>query len=604
MTATTHTPSCTVVICTRDRAELLDRCLDAVARLEYAQFNVLVVDNAPTTTDTRDVAKRWSVDYVLEPIPGLSRARNRGARSASVEIVAYLDDDSVPRRDWLTHLVAEFDDRRTMAAAGRILPIGADATAELLSRWTGSLDRGIARRAVTVAHPLWFELVNFGGIGAGCNMAVRREAFEVWPGFDERLGRGAVIECGEDDFAFFALVELGYQVVYAPGAVVHHPDRPDVEKRRSEFIRDVTASAGYLTLLFVEKSRYRGRVIRYVIGWLRGEPRPWRSLGPAPSAVRPSRLRMTVARLAGIARYARCRLWAHRADAAGPEARVPLAGGSRGAAPGAISRLARRARNFLRASRMLARVGATLPSILLFPVRRRLGHPRSQIVFRSGVSLAAPVDEPLLGLIQEIWADRCYAVGEPDAPAGGVIVDIGAHVGVFTAWAATHYKGLRVVALEPSSRMCAALRENVAASRLHDVTAVQAACGARAGQATLYSRGAEGMNSLYKTDNYGSAFRSLETVQVVTLDEVFSRFAIERCALLKLDCEGAEYDILFNAAGGTLARIDRIAMEYHVGLAPGCPQALQDFLEGRGFTVRYSPLADEEGGYLHAVRRR
>jgi FkbM family methyltransferase len=604
MTATSAIPSCTVVICTRDRPELLDRCLDAVTRLHYPRFSVLVVDNVPTTTESHDVAKRWSVDYVLEPIPGLSRARNHGARSTSTEIVAYLDDDAVPRRDWLTRLVAEFDNQRTMAVAGRILPLTADAAVEPPSRWTGSLDRGSVRRAVTLAHPLWFELANFGGIGSGGNMAFRRSAFEVWPGFDERLGRGAAIGCGEDDLAFFSLVELGYQVVYAPGAVVRHPDRPDVEKHWSQYMRDVTASAGYVTLLFVEKPRYRGRLLRYVVGWLRGAPRPWRRPGSWPSAVLPSRWRMTIARLAGITLYARCRLRSHRADAAGPGVRVPRAAGGRGPGRGPVRGLSRRAGDYLRASRMLARAGATLPSILLFPVRRRLTHPRSQIVLRSGASLVAPVDEPLLGLIQEIWVDRCYAVDEPDTASGGVIVDIGAHVGVFTAWAATQYKGLRVVALEPSSRMCAALRENVAASRLNDVTIVQAACGAGAGEAALYSRGAEGMNSLYQKDNYGSAFRALETVQVVTLDEVFRRFAIERCALLKLDCEGAEYDILFNAADVTLARVERIAMEYHVGLAPGSPEALRDFLDGRGFTVRYSPLADEEGGYLHAVRRR
>jgi len=255
-----------------------------------------------------------------------------------------------------------------------------------------------------------------------------------------------------------------------------------------------------------------------------------------------------------------------------------------------VSGLGRRAGNYLRSSGMLARAGATLPSILLFPVRRRLRHPRNQIALRNGASLVSPPDEPLLGLIQEIWLDQCYADESPDSTSGGVVVDIGAHVGVFTAWAATQYKGCRVVALEPSSRMCAALRENVAASRLRDVTVVQAACGARAGEATLYARGAEGMNSLHRKD--------------MTLDEVFHRFAIERCALLKLDCEGAEYDILFNAADVTLGRVERIAMEYHVGLAPGSPEGLRDFLDVRGFSVRYSPLADEEGGYLHAVRRR
>jgi len=253
---------------------------------------------------------------------------------------------------------------------------------------------------------------------------------------------------------------------------------------------------------------------------------------------------------------------------------------------------------------MLARAGATLPSILLFPVRRRLRQPRSQIALRGGVSLTAPVAEPLLGLIQEIWVDHCYAADVPEVPPGEVIVDIGAHVGVFTAWAATRYKGRRIVALEPSSRMCGVLRENIASSRLSDVTVVQAACGGFTGEATLYSRGCDAMNSLYAKDNYGSSFRSLETARVVSLDDVFRRFAIERCALLKLDCEGAEYDILFNASSDTLDRVERIAMEYHVGLAPGTPDSLGAFLTGRGFDVRCGPPLDEEGGYLHAVRPR
>src|SRR5712692_6410138 len=54
-------PSCTVVICTRDRPALLDRCLGAVTRLDHPGFRILVVDNAPTTTETRDVTRHWRV---------------------------------------------------------------------------------------------------------------------------------------------------------------------------------------------------------------------------------------------------------------------------------------------------------------------------------------------------------------------------------------------------------------------------------------------------------------------------------------------------------------------------------------------------------------
>ncbi len=308
MTATAHSPSCTVVICTRDRPELLDRCLDAVMRLHYPRFNVLVVDNAPTTTDSRDVSKRWNVRYVLEPTPGLSRARNRGARSTGTEIVAYLDDDSVPEIDWLTCLAPAFTTPTVMAAAGRILPIIEGSGNGRPARWRGSLDRGSAQRAVTRAHPLWFELANFGGLGSGGNMAFRRDAFEVWPGFDERLGLGAPIPCGEDYHAFFSLIERGYEVLYVPDAVVRHPDRPDIERRRAQHVTDVAASAGYVTLLLVEKPAYRRRLIRYVIEWLVGTPRPWRAPVEAPSLHAVPRWQFALARLSGVLLYVRCRL--------------------------------------------------------------------------------------------------------------------------------------------------------------------------------------------------------------------------------------------------------------------------------------------------------
>jgi cellulose synthase/poly-beta-1,6-N-acetylglucosamine synthase-like glycosyltransferase len=300
--------SCTVIICTRDRPEQLDRCLAAVARLTYPTYEVLVVDNAPTTTETRDITKRWTAAYLLEPVQGLSRARNSGARAASTDLVAYLDDDSIPEPEWLTHLAAEFATPAVMAAAGRILPLVAeDATGEP-ARWTGSLDRGGARRVVTHAHPLWFELANFGGIGSGGNMAFRRAAFEAWPGFDERLGRGAPIPGGEDYHAFFSLIERGFEVVYAPAAVVHHPDRPDLERRRAQHLKDVAASVGYITLLFVERPAYRRRLIRYIVEWLQDTPRPWRAPADAPRSQALPAWWMMKARLTGVLLYFRCRL--------------------------------------------------------------------------------------------------------------------------------------------------------------------------------------------------------------------------------------------------------------------------------------------------------
>jgi hypothetical protein len=101
----------------------------------------------------------------------------------------------------------------------------------------------------------------------------------------------------------------------------------------------------------------------------------------------------------------------------------------------------------------------------------------------------------------------------------------------------------------------------------------------------------------------GSVFRPLARVEVLSLDEVFVRYKVEVCNLLKLSCVGAEYDILFKASADTLGKLRAISMEYHVGLNSHSPREMIDFLEKRGYDVTGTPLHDKECGYFYATRR-
>jgi cellulose synthase/poly-beta-1,6-N-acetylglucosamine synthase-like glycosyltransferase len=302
-------PSCSVVVCTRDRPVALDRCLEAVSRLAYPQVRVLVVDSAPKDNRALEVARRWGASYVAVPVPGLSRARNRGARECDTEIVAYLDDDAVPEPKWLSALAEEFKDPRVMAVTGRTLPLGEETEAEAASRPVCDLDLSPERRVVDQQTPLWFELANFGGIGGGTNMAFRRHAFELWPGFDERLGLGALVDGFEEHHAFFALIDRGYRVVYTPHAVVRHPYPRTMPELRVRHIRSLSAAAAYMTFLLVEESRYRWAVILYVAQAVRGKRRAWRPLlpGTQPYARIVPRWRAFLAYLSGPFLYARSR---------------------------------------------------------------------------------------------------------------------------------------------------------------------------------------------------------------------------------------------------------------------------------------------------------
>jgi len=262
-----------------------------------------------------------------------------------------------------------------------------------------------------------------------------------------------------------------------------------------------------------------------------------------------------------------------------------------------------RAKETLKGVCTLAKAGVTIGTILKFPLRRFRWRAPKRLRLRNGVCIVAPAEEPLQELFVEIWVNRCYAPRDLMVAAESTIIDVGANVGVFTLWAATSHPGVRIISLEPSPRMCDFLRRNVCASRLDNVTVVQAAAGGQKGEAILYSRGPEAWNSLYCRDSLGSTFRPLAHTEVLTLDELFERFAVWKCPLLKLDCEGAEYEVLLNARPETLKRIGNIAMEYHVGLNEHSPEELVAFLGAHGFVVECLPLIDQECGYLYARRR-
>lgn len=250
----------TIVICTRNRHALLQKCLAAVSRLDRAPNQVLVVDNSEGDNETRRVAQFYGVRYTIEPVRGLSRARNRGLTECDTDIVGFLDDDVIPAPNWLGILLAPFSDVQVGATAGRFITPS--------SQNTGSLEQGL--RTVSNQDPYWFEMAAFGGLGCGANMAFRKRALPISRFFDERLGRGAPFEIGEESYAFAWLLSHGYRVAYLPAAVVYHPlpTRKSVE-------HEARNSFAYWLLLFMEFPGQRLNVLRFLIRRLCGKRLDW-----------------------------------------------------------------------------------------------------------------------------------------------------------------------------------------------------------------------------------------------------------------------------------------------------------------------------------------
>jgi GT2 family glycosyltransferase len=225
-----------IVICTRDRTKGLRECLRAVRDVSYYPLEILVVDNAPSGDETRELvaalaAQDSRIRYTCEPRPGLSAARNHGLAQARYDLVAFTDDDAIVDAGWPTALAAGFaSDPAAVCVTGFVPAGGLDTWSERYfdARYSWG-EIAVPRRYDLVNHRLPVPFYPFcaGIFGTGANFAVRRAHVTSLGGFDTLLGVGAPGLGGEDLDMFLRLILAGGRICYLPSAFVWHRHRSD-----------------------------------------------------------------------------------------------------------------------------------------------------------------------------------------------------------------------------------------------------------------------------------------------------------------------------------------------------------------------------------------
>lgn len=201
--------------------------------------------------------------------------------------------------------------------------------------------------------------------------------------------------------------------------------------------------------------------------------------------------------------------------------------------------------------------------------------------------------------IKETFLDRLYERFGTPLQNGWSIVDIGAGIGEYALFAAAGHKGNRVHAYEPFPESFSLLQENCSLNPMDGIEIFMEAVGGQAGTAILDLGSGEPLQ--FSTESPARSSNALH-VPAITLAEVISRIG-GRCNVLKLDCEGAEYAILFNIHGEALQKIDHIVMEYHDGVTAYSHLDLEEFLKSKGFSVQTTQnYVHPQLGYLHAHR--
>src|SRR5688572_14078902 len=207
---TIHWPMFSVVICSYNGGRTIAETLEAVCKLEYPEFETIVVDDG-STDDTADIARRFGVRLIMTENNGLSHARNTGLEAARGEVIAYLDDDAHPDPHWLTYLAAAFLHSTHAAVGGPNLPPQGD---------------GLVADCVAVApggpmHVLYTDTE--AEHIPGCNMAIRKSALIAIGGFDPQFR-----VAGDDVDVCWRLQQRGMTLGFCPAAMVWHHRRNSI----------------------------------------------------------------------------------------------------------------------------------------------------------------------------------------------------------------------------------------------------------------------------------------------------------------------------------------------------------------------------------------
>jgi GT2 family glycosyltransferase len=215
----------TAAICTHNRAALLPAAIESLLAqsLPPTDYEILVIDNA-STDDTPQIIQRYlkvpgsvTLRSAVQPVLGLSHARNLGVEMAAGEIIAFMDDDAVATPGWLEVLLnayAAFP--TTWAAGGKVLLQWQAARPEWLTDdllpGLSMFDLGDDTRVLGPREFLW-----------GTNCSFRCRAFIEIGMFRTDLGRRGSRLLGQEDMELQQRIyRLGKQIIYVPNALVYH----------------------------------------------------------------------------------------------------------------------------------------------------------------------------------------------------------------------------------------------------------------------------------------------------------------------------------------------------------------------------------------------
>lgn len=210
------------------------------------------------------------------------------------------------------------------------------------------------------------------------------------------------------------------------------------------------------------------------------------------------------------------------------------------------------------------------------------------LLFRTRNNILIEVPRRLLHEFKEVFMEECYMRGLGlDIPDSPTIIDIGANAGFFSLFAISRFPGARIFSYEPIESNFRQLQRNRDLNRSYSISCFPKAVFGHNGKISLSLSSKDAFTT--SATVFSKSHKEDITIRVpcITFPEIFEENNLAQCDMLKMDCEGAEYSILYNCPADYLESIAQMAIEVHQG--SGSEQnikALEDYLSESGFQIR------------------
>jgi FkbM family methyltransferase len=238
------------------------------------------------------------------------------------------------------------------------------------------------------------------------------------------------------------------------------------------------------------------------------------------------------------------------------------------------------------------------PTILFGHLR---GKSQSRFVFRNGIDLRCSRSDPWnFTIFDEIFLKNHYS-RYFDVEPGDVVVDVGGNVGMFLAYA-EYRRCARVIVAEPSRENAEAIQDNITRNAVDNATLERVAISTGPGTVALWVDPLDSGGHTI-TDAGSSGRAESEEVSTVSFGELLAKHGIEAVDFLKMDCEGAEGMIFEGLKPEELARIRKVAIEFHDEASTLSHTQIDALLRDAGFTTWVESTPGSPYGYIWAQRR-